>query len=81
MIMCAGAGTLSVTLLEKFQAPEWAACRAGVFIALASWGLVPVLHSLTLYNSVPEFILAVRLQIVMGIIYLVRRYICFFLSP
>lgn len=68
----AGVGTLTVSLAETFQTRAWRHVRAGMFAALGSFGAVPLLHAGFL---IPEAAVqrAIKLDVLMGGMYLVRR--------
>jgi adiponectin receptor len=65
-----GASTMTVTLLEKFQAPTFHAYRAALFVALGLWGLVPITHALIINSGAKEVVEAMQLDLLMGAIYI-----------
>lgn len=68
-----GVSTLGVTLLERFQDARWHAHRAALFVGLGLWGVVPLVHGWRLYSESADFVGAMRLDIIMGAIYLVSE--------
>jgi len=68
-----GASTLCITLLERFQDPKWHEYRAGLFVALGLFGVIPLVHGWHLHGGVADFVGAVRLDIIMGVIYIVSK--------
>ncbi len=67
---CAGVATLSVSLLPFFQKPGYQKLRAGVFVALGLWGVIPVLHGWALNREVSEVRIALSYEVLMGVLYL-----------
>lgn len=65
-----GVCTLPVTLLPVFQTPGMHKLRAGIFVALGLWGVVPIMHGAILHRGVPEVTYAIGLDIIMGAVYL-----------
>ena len=65
-----GASTLGVTLLERFQDPAGHAYRAALFVGLGLWGIVPITHGLMVNAGAAEVLSAMRLDILMGAIYI-----------
>ena len=65
-----GASTMTVTLMSKFQTPEYHAYRAALFAGLGLWGIVPMTHGLIINNGIPEVATAMRLDVIMGALYL-----------
>lgn len=73
LVPCAGIATLSVSLLSFFQSPGYQGLRAGVFVALGLWGVVPVLHGWALNHNVEEVRVALSYEVLMGVLYLVSH--------
>lgn len=65
-----GLSTLGVTLLERFQDPRFHAYRAALFVGLGLWGSVPMAHALLINAGTAEVLSAMRLDILMGAIYI-----------
>lgn len=62
---------LTVSLPDKFQTREYRFVRAIVFTMLGMWGVVPVTHLLLTHGHVWAIRTAFRLDMLMGLIYLV----------
>jgi predicted membrane channel-forming protein YqfA (hemolysin III family) len=62
---------VSVSLPDKFQTREYRFVRAVVFTMLGMWGVVPVTHLLLTHGHVWAIRTAFRLDMLMGLIYLV----------
>lgn len=60
----------AVTLLPSFQSPHFRPLRAALFIGLGLWGVVPAIHGWRLHAHVPAVNAAIRLDVLMGVIYL-----------
>lgn len=65
-----GVATLCVSLLPFFQQPGYQKLRAGVFIALGLWGVVPVLHGWWLHREFVEVRVALSYEVLMGVLYI-----------
>ena len=65
-----------VTLLEFFQAPKYRVMRAAMFAGLGLWGLVPAVHGWMLSYDILIVRQAVALDVLMGVVYLVRLQGC-----
>lgn len=76
-----GICVLVVTLLEKFQDPQWHAYRAILFSSLGLWGVVPLVHAWYLYRNVAVFSQAMHIDLAMGAIYLIGAAIYAFKVP
>jgi adiponectin receptor len=68
----AGISVICVALPDRFQTVEYRVLRACVFSALGMWGVVPVAHQLIWYWDVWAIRSAFKLDILMGVLYLVR---------
>ena len=64
---------ISISLPTMFQARQYRAMRAVVFTLLGAWGVVPVTHLLLTHGHVWAIRTAFRLDIMMGLIYLVSE--------
>ncbi|KAG7672276.1 hypothetical protein Ndes2526B_g06732 [Nannochloris sp. 'desiccata'] len=65
-----GASTLSVTLMDRFQAPSYHPYRAVLFVSLGLWGIVPITHGMIINAGAKEVLAAMQLDALMGIIYI-----------
>lgn len=65
-----GASTLSVTLMDRFQAPTYHPYRAALFVSLGLWGIVPITHGLIINAGAKEVVAAMHLDALMGVIYI-----------
>ncbi|KAL6756368.1 hemolysin-III related-domain-containing protein [Haematococcus lacustris] len=70
VITALGACCVAVSLLSRFQTPQWRATRAGMFAGLGLMGVIPVLHQLALNSHVWHVRAAVALIAIMGCTYL-----------
>ncbi len=64
---------IAVSLPNTFQSTHYRTLRACVFSALGLWGIVPVAHQLICYWDVWAIQMAFKLDLLMGVIYLVSR--------
>lgn len=70
-IVCVfGLATIAVTLMPRFQDPNYHAFRAAVFTSLGLFGIIPTLHGWSLHRQVDHVHEALLLDICMGAIYL-----------
>ena len=60
-----------MTLLEGFQKPQWQPYRAGLFVGLGLWGIIPIGHSWLLSGGEVAVSQALALELLMGAIYIV----------
>jgi adiponectin receptor len=60
-----------VTLLEGFQKPQWQPYRAGLFVGLGLWGIIPIGHSWLLSGGEVAVSQTLALELLMGAIYIV----------
>lgn len=67
----AGLGLICVTvsLLESFQHYKYRPLRAGIFTALGLWGIIPAVHAWNELGHVPQVVTALKLDALMGIVY------------
>ncbi|KDD76029.1 hemolysin-III-like protein [Helicosporidium sp. ATCC 50920] len=65
-----GAATVAVSLFPAFQHPDYYALRAGTFVALGAWGVIPLMHGWSLHFGEQAVGFAVGLECVMAAIYL-----------
>jgi hypothetical protein len=72
----AGVAVVSVSLPDKFQTREYRFIRAIVFTMLGMWGVVPVTHLLLTHGHVWAIWTAFKLDVLMGVIYLVSTAVC-----
>ena len=72
----AGLSTLGVTLLPAFQRPDWLRFRAALFVCLGLWGVVPGLHAWAANGGEAAVWRALRLDLLMGAIYIVSSLLC-----
>jgi predicted membrane channel-forming protein YqfA (hemolysin III family) len=63
---------VAVSLLEVFQHYRFRPLRAGMYVSLGLWGVVPAVHVWHELGSVPEVMKALKLDVLMGILYVVR---------
>uniref|UniRef100_A0A0D3HUY5 Uncharacterized protein n=1 Tax=Oryza barthii TaxID=65489 RepID=A0A0D3HUY5_9ORYZ len=69
-IACAGAATVTASLVPAFQSPGLRPLRAALFSGLAASGVVPVAHKLALYGgAVREAATSARCEAAMGALY------------
>jgi Haemolysin-III related len=68
----AGLVCVAVSLLEVFQHYKFRPLRAGMYVSLGLWGVVPAIHVWRELGSIPEVMKALKLDILMGILYVVR---------
>ncbi|KAJ8765759.1 hypothetical protein K2173_014881 [Erythroxylum novogranatense] len=64
-----GVGTILVSLLPMFQTPEFRPIRACLFSGMGLSGLVPILHKLILFWSLPEALHTTGYEVLMGLLY------------
>lgn len=65
-----GLSTLFVTLLDRFQRPEYVPARAAIFVGLGLWGVVPIIHGWRLNLGEEAVHEALGYDILMGVLYL-----------
>jgi len=70
--LAAGIAVVAMSLPTMFQARQYRFLRAAVFTMLGAWGVVPVTHLLVTNGHVWAIRTAFRLDLLMGLIYLVR---------
>lgn len=63
---------VTVSLIPQFQVAAYRGMRAGVFAGLGLWGSVPMMHVALTYGHVHALQSALRLDLCMGALYLVR---------
>lgn len=63
---------MAVSLLEVFQNYKYRPLRAGMYTALGLWGVIPALHAWRELGNVPEVLKALKLDVLMGVLYVVR---------
>jgi predicted membrane channel-forming protein YqfA (hemolysin III family) len=68
----AGLICMAVSLLEFFQDYRYRPLRAGMYVSLGLWGAVPAIHAWHKLGSFPEVRKALQLDVLMGILYVVR---------
>ncbi|KAM7266045.1 hypothetical protein ACFE04_003728 [Oxalis oulophora] len=64
-----GISTVLVSLLPVFQTPEFRTIRTSVFVLMAFFGVVPILHKLIWFSHEPEAIHTTSYEILMGVFY------------
>lgn len=69
--LAAGIAVVAMSLPTMFQARQYRFLRAAVFTMLGAWGVVPVTHLLVTNGHVWAIRTAFRLDLLMGLIYLV----------
>ena len=68
----AGLICMAVSLLEFFQDYRYRPLRAGMYVSLGLWGVVPAIHAWHKLGSFPEVRKALQLDVLMGVLYVVR---------
>ncbi len=71
--MPAGCAGIAVSLLDRFQLPEWRAFRASMFAGLGLYGIAPVVHQWFVNRHVFHVRYALICDIIMGLTYLVSH--------
>jgi predicted membrane channel-forming protein YqfA (hemolysin III family) len=62
---------MAVSLLEFFQDYRYRPLRAGMYVSLGLWGVVPAIHAWHKLGSFPEVRKALQLDVLMGVLYVV----------
>ena len=65
---------MAVSLLEVFQDHRYRPLRAGMYVSLGLWGVVPAVHAWHKLGGFPEVRKALQLDVLMGVLYVVRSY-------
>lgn len=70
IVSVCGLATIAITLMPKFQEPQYHAYRAATFTSLGLFGIIPTLHAWGLHRQVDAVHEALVLDLWMGAIYL-----------
>eukprot|EP00898_Chlorokybus_atmophyticus_P006835 jgi/Chlat1/7152/Chrsp57S06822 len=66
-----GVSTLAFTLIERFQTPPYRTVRAGLFICLGSYGVIPCLHKLIQMPHIAAVWHTTFHELLMGALYII----------
>lgn len=69
IVLIMGTGTIAVSLLPKFQTPEYRHLRAGMFFGMGVSGIVPTVHKFLFFFREPFVVTTTLLELFMGSLY------------